>query len=116
MRGSYEDTIFTQGGKNGTRLMDTESGSEQRTVHTVHCPTDGNPIQCFQVRLGSSVPRTIAGELLVTRGRKETYQPSRIESSSYGCIDFWRESEIRVNSLADGQLGCISVHKKNDGE
>ena len=84
MRGSYEDTIFTQGGKNGTELMDTESGSEQRTVHTVHCPTDGNPIQRFQVRLGSSVPRAIVGEPLVTRGRKEAYQPSRTESSSYG--------------------------------
>ena len=95
--------------------MDAESRSEQRTVHPVHCPTDGNPIRCFQVRLGGSVPRTISWGPLVTRGKKGAYQPSRIESSSYGCIDFRRQIKTRVNSLADGQSGCISIHKKNGG-
>ena len=50
----------TQGTKNGTGLVDVESGSEQQTVHTVHCPTYSNLIRCFQVRLGSSVPRTLS--------------------------------------------------------
>ena len=61
-RSLHEEVIrkqncVTQGGKNGTGLVGAVSGSEQRTVHTVHCPTDSNPIRCFQVRLGSSVPR-----------------------------------------------------------
>ena len=76
-------------------------------------PTDSNPIQCFQVRLGSSVPREISWGALATRGKKGAYQPSWIESSSYGCIDFRRETKTRVNSLTDGQSGCITVHKKN---
>ena len=83
--------------------------------HTVHCPTDSNPIRCFQVRLGSSVPRAISWWPLVTRGKKGAYQPSRIESSSYGCIDFRAETKTRANSLADGQSGCLCVHKKNGG-
>ena len=34
----------TQGGKSGTGLVDAEYGSQQRTVHTVHCSTDSNAI------------------------------------------------------------------------
>ena len=38
MRGSYEDNCVTQGGKNGTGLLDVEFASEQLRVHTAHCP------------------------------------------------------------------------------
>ena len=52
-----------------------------------------------------------AGGPLITRRKKGAYQLSRIESSSYGCNDFRRETKTRVSSFADGQSGCISVHK-----
>lgn len=52
---------------------------------------------------------------MVARGEKGEYQPFRIESSSYRCINFRRETKTRVNSLADEQSGYIRVHKKNGG-
>ena len=116
MWGSYEDTIVLhKEAKIELDWWEQNLDLNARMVHTVHCPTDSNPIRCFQVRLGSSVPRTISWRPLVTRGKKGAYQPSRIESSSYGYIDFRRETKTRVNSPADGQSGCISVHKKSGG-
>lgn len=52
---------------------------------------------------------------LITRQKKRAYQPSRIQSSSYGCNGFRRETKNRVNSLGDGQSCCISVHTKIGG-
>ena len=61
------------------------------------------------------MPRAVNWGPLVKRGKKRAYQPSRIESSSYGCIDFCRKTKTRVNSLADGQSACISILNKNGG-
>ena len=52
---------------------------------------------------------------LITRQKKRAYQPSRIQSNSYGCNGIRREIKNKVNSLGDGQSCCISVHTKIGG-
>ena len=49
---------------------------------------------------------------LVTRGKKGAYQPSRIGTTSYGSIDFRRETKTRVNSLQmDNQAALACIRK-----
>ena len=104
----------TKGGKNGTGLVGAESGFGQRMVHTVNCPTDSNPIQCFQVRLGA-VCTGESGGLWSQEEKREHINllELKISTNSFGFIDFLRETKTRVNSLADGQSDYISVHEKN---
>ena len=110
MRGSY---CVTQRGKNGFGLVDAESESKQRKIHTTHYPIDSNPIWSLQVRLGSSVLRGLSRGSWIPKGKKEAYQPPWIKNSSYSCNNFRREAKTKVNPLTDEQSGSISVHKKN---